>query len=396
MALDAVAAAATTVAVSKKSRVITSGDVNALAAATDLPLSTAPGNLPRTPTNAETDESACASTGEIEPTPSPIAETAEVEGTEEEQPGENITTSDEERDDRTNWPHLAAGAIGMMSVACTLTPMLRNDTQAVDTQTAWLRKSGEVHALTDLPEKDDETGQYAEYEVEDDTVEDEDEHVEVDRTDEENFSVDDEEEGGDPPVYPSSDDYSVSFTEVASVPDQTTGTVESCSSDVTQVRSNETPVLIMSIDDINGVAKGDAVISLVKTSTGTTCRGQVNNAVWRMRMMRRRMISTEQGKSSKEEDQIPGSTYESPLRKRSSLPVDVDDVRVVGGIRNIETLQAQAIEHLKVCRWVNVDSRIIIYSRQSSQNEISLMRSKKLRSSTRTLSTLTQRRSRRG
>jgi hypothetical protein len=111
----------------------------------------------------------------------------------------------------------------------------------------------------------------------------------------------------------------------------------------------------MSIDDINGVAKGDAVISLVKTSSGTTCSGQVKNAVWRMRMMRRRMASREQGKScSGEEAHIPGSKSDSPSRKRSSLPVDVDDVRVVGGIRNIESLQAQAIEHLKVCRWVDM------------------------------------------
>jgi hypothetical protein len=32
-----------------------------------------------------------------------------------------------------------------------------------------------------------------------------------------------------------------------------------------------------------------------------------------------------------------------------SLPVDVDDVRVVGGIKNIETLEACAVEHLQVC-----------------------------------------------
>ena len=319
---------------------VSPGEANPLAVATSTPLSTACGNLPSTPTNAEAHEVTSAPTAET--TRSPTAEIAEEEAGKEDHAGTNISTICEERDDRTNRPHLADGALGIAAVARTVRPVLRNETHVDDTPTALPLKSEEVHALTDLPEINDDGAHYVEYEVEDNIVEQEAEHVEV-------------EEDDALPVYQASDGHSVSFMELASVPGQTTSTVESCSSDVTQMRSNETPVLIMSIDDINGVAKGDAVISLVKTSSGTTCSGQVKNAVWRMRMMRRRMASMEQGKScSGEEAHIPGSKPDSPSRKRSSLPVDVDDVRVVGGIRNIESLQAQAIEHLKVCRWVDV------------------------------------------
>jgi hypothetical protein len=159
------------------------------------------------------------------------------------------------------------------------------------------------------------------------------------------------------------EDVSVSVSMVSSMAGQSVETANTKASDVTLRRTNETPVMIKSIDDINGIVKGDTMLSLVKTtseSAGTTGCGQVFNAVWRMRTMRRKMAWKEQIRQPPEMEDLPDNTKVfTPIKKRSSLPVDVDDFRVIGGVKNVETLEAHAIEHLQVCIRV-VDSMFIL------------------------------------
>ena len=159
------------------------------------------------------------------------------------------------------------------------------------------------------------------------------------------------------------EEVSVSVSMVSSMAGQSVETANTKASDVTLRRTNETPVMIKAIDDINGIVKGDTMLSLVKTtseSAGTTGCDQVFNAVWRMRTMRRKMAWKEQIRQPPEIEDSPDNTKVfTPIKKRSSLPVDVDDFRVIGGVKNVETLEAHAIEHLQVCIRVVVSMCIL-------------------------------------
>ena len=158
-----------------------------------------------------------------------------------------------------------------------------------------------------------------------------------------------------------SEDVSVSVSMVSSMAGQSVETAITKASDVTLRRTNETPVMIKSIDDINGIVKGDVLLSLVKTTSeavGTTGSSQVVNAVWRMRTMRRKMAWKEQIRPKPElEVALDNTNVVTPTKKRSSLPVDIDDFRVIGGVKNVETLEAHAVEHLQVCNMlINLQS----------------------------------------
>lgn len=112
------------------------------------------------------------------------------------------------------------------------------------------------------------------------------------------------------------------------------------------LQSNEAPVMLRSMDCFEGIAKGDITLSLLSENTGTiatsiaaTWANRVHGAVWRSRRMRRNMMHM----IEIHPHQPPGS----PARGRSSLPVDMDQARVAGGIRTVESTQAAALLHLK-------------------------------------------------
>jgi tetratricopeptide (TPR) repeat protein len=107
--------------------------------------------------------------------------------------------------------------------------------------------------------------------------------------------------------------------------------------------------LIKSLDDHEGICKGDIMVSLIyckkgQEPSGNDGRGEVSNAVWRMRNVRR-LCNTKDSKFSNEticKEQLSGQE-----RYRVSLPVDVDDVHIVGAAELIQSLEAKALDHLK-------------------------------------------------
>ena len=125
--------------------------------------------------------------------------------------------------------------------------------------------------------------------------------------------------------------------------------VGSFDSDGTEVQSNTKPTMVKALDDINGICKGDVMLSLVNARSakpeglvgGDT---QVKNAVWRMRSMRRKARGLESNPPS---GMATPAAKVSPNRKRSALPVDVDEGRVVGGIKQVKRLELDAVGHLQ-------------------------------------------------
>jgi hypothetical protein len=108
------------------------------------------------------------------------------------------------------------------------------------------------------------------------------------------------------------------------------------------------PAMVKTLDDNNGVAKGDIFISLLNTNLNESNRApkgadQVRDAILRMRNMRRRQEKVEMVHYEPEE-----TTESLPAAKRSILPVDLDDMRVVSGFDHVKTLEEEAIEHVKV------------------------------------------------
>ncbi len=97
-----------------------------------------------------------------------------------------------------------------------------------------------------------------------------------------------------------------------------------------------TPILVHSMDSYLGIAKGDITLSLLNENTYTpqkaTWATRVQAAIWRCRGMRRNM---------------GGIPVLSQSPTRSSLPVDMDNARVTGGIRNVQTTQEAALRHLQ-------------------------------------------------
>ena len=112
------------------------------------------------------------------------------------------------------------------------------------------------------------------------------------------------------------------------------------------------PAMVKTLDDNNGIAKGDIFISLLNTNLNESNRApkgadQVRDAILRMRNMRRRQEKVEMVHYEPEE-----TSDFSPSVKRSVLPVDLDDMRVVSGFDHVKTLEDEAIEHLKVSFWI--------------------------------------------
>lgn len=124
----------------------------------------------------------------------------------------------------------------------------------------------------------------------------------------------------------------------------------------TEILSNKAPLLIGSLDNVVGICQGDVLLSLVhakdaNASSASADGGvQIHNAVWRMRIMRRCFTLRETGELSGN----PASygvfgkgSCPFPARSRSSLPVDVDNMRVVGALEQTRALEASAIDHLR-------------------------------------------------
>lgn len=112
------------------------------------------------------------------------------------------------------------------------------------------------------------------------------------------------------------------------------------------------PAMVKTLDDNNGIAKGDILISLLNANLNESNRApkgaeQVRDAILRMRNMRRRQEKVEMVHYEPEE-----TSEFSPAAKRSVLPVDLDEMRVVSGFDHVKTLEEEAIEHLKVNFWI--------------------------------------------
>ena len=120
--------------------------------------------------------------------------------------------------------------------------------------------------------------------------------------------------------------------------------------------------MVKTLDDNNGIAKGDIVLSLLNANLSEANRApkggdQVRDAILRMRDMRRRQEKVEMPEY--EPDESGGTELDSPS-KRSVLPVDVDDMRVVGAFDHVKTLEEDAIEHLKVRIWTKQSAILIV------------------------------------
>ena len=120
----------------------------------------------------------------------------------------------------------------------------------------------------------------------------------------------------------------------------------------TEILSNKAPVLVKSLDDVDGICKGDIVLSLVrvKDPNAGSSPAQIHNAVWRMRIMRRCFTLRETGELSGDPSSygvFGRGNSPFPVRNRSSLPVDVDNMRMVGALNQTRALEDSAIDHLR-------------------------------------------------
>jgi hypothetical protein len=120
-----------------------------------------------------------------------------------------------------------------------------------------------------------------------------------------------------------------------------------------------TPLLVISIDNDIGIPKGDVMISLLNNDDNTDDKQQknvwprkVSEAIWRCRKMRRNCDTKWLATSAE--------LRSSPRHgQRTSVIVDVDDVRVLGGVDSIADTQAAVIEHLK-CD--DFDDAVVMYA----------------------------------
>jgi tetratricopeptide (TPR) repeat protein len=101
------------------------------------------------------------------------------------------------------------------------------------------------------------------------------------------------------------------------------------------------------MDSYFGIAKGDITLSLLNENAGqsdsskkATWANRVHGAIWRCRLMRRSTGSLTSVDFHQERDR-------TPARGRSSLPVDLDECRVAGGVRNVRSSHEAALGHLK-------------------------------------------------
>jgi hypothetical protein len=104
--------------------------------------------------------------------------------------------------------------------------------------------------------------------------------------------------------------------------------------------SNGKLILVESIDNDFGIPIGDIMISLLNEDTDVSWASRVHEAIWRCRTMRRNFDSKYlQGKHEHQ----PGN----PSVGRTSVPVDVDDARMIGGVGSVSKTQGAAQEHLR-------------------------------------------------
>ena len=121
----------------------------------------------------------------------------------------------------------------------------------------------------------------------------------------------------------------------------------STGTDFADMQGNDAPILIKSMDCFEGIAQGDITLSLLSENTGATqtkvsatWANRVQGAIWRSRKMRRDMAPTT-------ENHHRSQNPSSPPRGRSSLPVDVDQARVAGSFRTVQSTEEAALLHLK-------------------------------------------------
>jgi hypothetical protein len=115
--------------------------------------------------------------------------------------------------------------------------------------------------------------------------------------------------------------------------------------------SDGKPILVESIDNDFGIPIGDSMLSLLNEDAETSWASRVDEAVWRCRIMRRSLDSKyNEAKSNK--------LIGTPSRGRTSVPVDVDDARVVGGVESVTMTQGAAQEHLK---YDDFDDALMLY-----------------------------------
>ena len=121
----------------------------------------------------------------------------------------------------------------------------------------------------------------------------------------------------------------------------------STGTDFADMQGNDAPILIKSMDCFEGIAQGDITLSLLSENTGATqtkvsatWANRVQGAIWRSRRMRRDMAPTT-------ENHHRSQNPSSPPRGRSSLPVDVDQARVAGSFRTVQSTEEAALLHLK-------------------------------------------------
>ena len=100
--------------------------------------------------------------------------------------------------------------------------------------------------------------------------------------------------------------------------------------------SFEKPVHVQQLNNDIGIPKGDIMISLLSENIDTA----MEEAVWRCRTMR-------QNSDTKWLRQKLERQPNTPSKGRTSVLVDVDDVRVVGGMESVAASQKSALEHLK-------------------------------------------------
>lgn len=120
-------------------------------------------------------------------------------------------------------------------------------------------------------------------------------------------------------------------------------TVLSESSHPLNVRHDDgMPVLVDALNSDLGIPMGDIMVSLLNNeqSVASTWTSRVDEAIWRCRTMRRHC-------DTHWLDEMALRTSGSPSQGRTSVCVDVDDARVVGGIDKISDTQKAALEHLK-------------------------------------------------
>ena len=111
------------------------------------------------------------------------------------------------------------------------------------------------------------------------------------------------------------------------------------------------PELLRPLNNDIGIPMGDVMISLLNDSDDRSWERRVHEAIWRCRTMRRNCDTTWlRDQFSRQDGQ--------PARGRSSVRVDADDARVLGGITSVSASQVAAVQHLK---YDELDDALALY-----------------------------------